>query len=89
LAERAETLGWVVRGVSTSPSSWDLGTVDLDSDALVIEQSKIGLTYISTFDAGAARALTRLADHEIDDKDRFELTTWNGVSYLRKNGEFI
>ena len=89
LAERAETLGWVVRGISTSPSSWDLGTVDLDSDALVIEQRKIGLTYISTFDAGAARALTKLADHEIDDKDRFELTTWNGVSYLRKNGEFI
>lgn len=89
LAERAAKLGWVLRGVSTSPSSWELATVDLDSDSLVLAPRKVGLAYYSQFDADTARAVSRLASHEIDDQDRFEVSTWNGVSYLRKNGEFV
>lgn len=89
LAERAAKFGWVLRGVSTSPSSWELAAVDLDSDALVHAPRKIGLTYYSHFDAETARVVSRLASHEIDDQDRFEVSTWNGVPYLRKNGEFI
>jgi hypothetical protein len=89
LAEVAEKLGWVLRGTCTSPSSWELSTVDLESDALVVVPPKMGLTYYSDFDAATARALSRLASCDIDDRDRFEVSTWNGVSYVRKNGEFI
>jgi len=89
LAERAKTLGWAVHGVCTSPSSWDLHTVDLDSDALVIERRDRGLTHYSSFGANAARTLTKLVAGPIGDQDQFELSTWNGVSYLRRNGEFM
>ena len=89
LADRAAKLGWVLRGVSTSPYSWELAAVDLDSDALVIAPPKMGLTYYSDFDADTARTVSRLASDEIDDEDRFEVSTWYGVSYLRKNEEFI
>lgn len=89
LAERAEKLGWAVRRVCTSPSSWDLGTVNLEPDALVVGRRERGLSHYSSFGANAARALTKLAAHDIDDEDRFELSTWNGESHLRKNGEFI
>lgn len=89
LAELAEELGWVIRGVCTSTSSWDLRTVDLASDALEIVQRERGLTHYSTFGAKTARALTKLATCGIDDRDQFVVSTWNGASYLKKNGEFI
>jgi hypothetical protein len=89
LAECAAKLGWVLRGTSTSPSSWELSVVDLGSDVLVIAPPKMGLTYYSDFDADTARALSRLASCDIDDQDQFGVSTWNGLSYVRKNGKFI
>lgn len=89
LSERATKLDWLIRGVSTCRSSWELAVMDLDADALVLAQATAGLTYHTHFDAKTARVVSKLATQEIHDQDSFQLSTWNGVTYLRKNEEFI
>jgi hypothetical protein len=90
LVESSAAQGWTVRGIRTSAFSWELEAVDLGHASLLIAQRRLGLTHCSSFDANMARFLRdNLASHSIDNRDQFEITTWNGMSYLKKNDEFI
>ena len=64
--------------------------MDLGADALLIPQRRKGLTQSFSFDAETGGFLhDKLARSAVQDNDNFELTTWNGEHFLKKNGGFI
>ncbi len=90
LEQTSTASGWSVRQVQTTDESWEPVIVDLGADALLIPQRRKGLTQSFSFDAETGRFLhDKLARSAVQDNDNFELTTWNGEHFLKKNGGFI
>lgn len=90
LAESAAANGWAIRGINISSSSWDLEVVELPWESLLVAPQQKALTYRSSFDAPIASFLRdALASQTISNGDQFEVTTWSGTPYLKKNGDFV
>jgi len=89
IAEKSETEKWDIFSLSMARESWELEKSPIQNQVLRLKEKDRGLLNSFSFSGSEAEFLKcSLQSLNISEKDNFELTNWNGDSYLKVNGKF-
>jgi hypothetical protein len=90
LVNKANEESWKVYALKMSPRSWGLKSIKVPIDTLAVRKRSEGLINSFEFSGKEASFLkNRIPAAAVSEKDKFELTNWNGRCHLKVNGRFI